>query len=174
MSFFDLVLLIIIGGFALFGLWFGLVHTLGSLLGTILGVFLATRYYAPMAEWLVNITGWGGNFPKVITFIIAFIIINRLVGFGFWIVDRLLSVFTKLPFISGLNRLLGAAFGFFEGVLVLGIIFFFIARFPLGPKFMGLLAASKIAPFTVATASVLWPLVPDAIRILRSTVGNLL
>ena len=130
MSLFDLILLIIIGGFALFGLWFGLVHTLGSLLGTILGVYLASRYYQPFAEWLIQTTGWGANISKVIVFIIAFIIINRLVGLVFYVIDRALSVITKLPFISGINRLLGLAFGLFEGILVVGIVLYFIARFP--------------------------------------------
>ena len=50
MSTFDIVLLVIIGGFGLFGLWFGIVHTLGSLLGTALGIFLASHYYGPVAD----------------------------------------------------------------------------------------------------------------------------
>ena len=171
MSLFDLILLIIIGGFALFGLWFGLVHTLGSLLGTILGVYLASRYYQPFAEWLIQTTGWGANISKVIVFIIAFIIINRLVGLVFYVIDRILSVITKLPFISGINRLLGLAFGLFEGILVVGIVLYFIARFPLGLGFMSSLASSRIAPFTINVASILWPFIPEAIKILKSTIG---
>ncbi len=171
MSLFDIVLLIIIGGFALFGLWFGLVHTLGSLAGTIIGVYLASRYYQPFAEWLIKTTGWGANISKVVVFIIAFIIINRLVGLAFYIIDRVLSVVTKLPFISSLNRLLGLVFGLFEGVLVLGIAFYFIARFPVGSGFMDALAASRVAPYTIQVASVLWPLIPEAIKILKSTIG---
>lgn len=174
MSLFDIILLIIIGGFGLFGLWFGLIHTLGSLVGTILGVYLASHYYEPAALWLINTTGWGENFSRVLIFIIAFVIINRLVGLVFWIVDKILSVFTKLPFINSLNRLLGLAFGIFEAVLVLGIVFYFIARFPLGEKFMAALAASKVAPIAVKTASVLWPLLPEAIKMLKSTIDTLL
>ena len=171
MSLFDIILLIIIGGFALFGLWFGLVHTLGSLLGTILGVYLASRYYQPFAEWLIKTTGWGSNISKVVVFIIAFIIINRLVGLAFYFIDKVLSVFTRLPFISGLNRLLGLVFGLFEGILVLGIAFYFIARFPLGTQFMSAFSTSRIAPFTIQTSSILWPFIPEAIKILKSTIG---
>ena len=87
MILFDLILLLILGGFVAYGLWFGLIHTLGSLLGMVVGVFLASRYYELGAGWLMNITGWGDNFSKVLIFIIAFFIINRLVGFCFWIVD---------------------------------------------------------------------------------------
>ena len=62
----DIILLIIIAGFAMFGFWFGLIHTLGSLLGTVFGAYLASRYYEPMADWLINITGWGENISKVV------------------------------------------------------------------------------------------------------------
>jgi len=170
MSLIDIILIIIIAGFGMFGFWFGLIHTLGSLIGTIAGAYLASRYYEPMADWLTGATGWGENFSRVFMFIIAFIIINRLVGFAFWIVDKVTSIFTGLPFIKGINRLLGLIFGLFEGVLTIGLIIYFIERFPLGSWFMEHLADSTIAPFTTALATVLIPLLPDALRILRSTV----
>jgi len=173
MSLFDIVLIVIIAMFALAGLWFGLIHTLGSLVGSVLGVFLATRYYEPAANWLVNTTGWGANFSKVLIFVIAFFVINRLVGLAFWIVDKILSVFTKLPFVSGINRFLGLIFGALEGAIVLGMIFYFIVRFPLGDKFMTALAASQIAPPITKLDSILWPLIPDALRMLQSTVDAL-
>ena len=173
MSFFDISLLIIIGIFGLAGLWFGLIHTLGSLAGTVLGVFLATRYYETASNWLIGVTGWGANFSKVLIFIIVFFIINRLVGLAFWVVDKILSVFTKLPFIKGINRFLGLIFGLLEGAIVIGVVFYFIARFPLGDKFMAALGASQIAPPTVKMASILWPLIPDALRVLQSTLENL-
>ncbi len=174
MSLFDTIVLVIIGGFGLFGLWFGLVHTLGSLIGTVFGVYLASRYYGPVAEWLIRTTGWEENISRVVIFVIAFIVINRLVGLAFWIVDKILSIFTRLPFVSSLNRLLGLIFGLFEGALVVGMVFYFIARFPIGEKFMGWIAASQVAPFTVKIATVLWPLLPDAIKALKSTVINLM
>ncbi len=172
MSFFDLVVVIIIGGFGLFGLWFGLIHTLGSLVGTVLGVYLAARFYEPMANWLMQFTGWSGNFSKVVMFIIAFILINRLVGLAFWFVDKILSVITRLPFIKSINRLLGLAFGLFEGALVLGIIFYFIAHFPVGEGFMSSLAESEIAPRLTNMASILWPLLPDALKTVQNTVDS--
>lgn len=168
MSFFDLILAIIIGGFALFGVWFGLIHTLGSLVGTILGVFLASRCYAPMAAWLQNVTGWSDHFSNVLMFILAFLIINRLIGFAFFLVDRLLSIITRLPFINGLNRLLGLIFGLAEGVIVLGIILYFITKFPLSDNFMIALANSTIAPYCIGIASLLWPLVPQALQAAES------
>lgn len=173
MSFFDIILLIIIGGFALFGLWFGLVHTLGSLIGTVLGVYLAARFYAPVAAWLMHITGWNGNFSKVLVFILAFIIINRLVGLAFYFIDKLLSIVTRLPFIHSIDRLLGFAFGILEGAIVLGVSFYFINKFPLSPNFMNHVAASKVVPLCVAISSILWPFIPQAIKLLKDSLKNI-
>lgn len=170
MAWFDLSLIIIIGGFALFGLWFGFVHTLGSLAGTLVGAYVASRYYEPMAQWLIHITGWQGNTARVTMFIIAFLVISRLVGFAFWLVDRLLSVITKLPFISSINHLLGGVLGFFEGLLTIGLAIYFIERVPLSPEFMQMVAQSKVAAQASHIANVFIPLLPDALNLLKSTV----
>ncbi|OGH64862.1 MAG: hypothetical protein A2821_00070 [Candidatus Magasanikbacteria bacterium RIFCSPHIGHO2_01_FULL_41_23] len=157
-------------GFALFGFWFGFIHTAGSLMGTLAGAYLASRYYEPMAMWLTKITGWEGNIARVTMFIVAFFIISRLVGFAFWIVDRILSIITRLPFISSLNRLLGVGLGFIEGAMTLGLILFFVERFPLSEKIMTMIAESELAPKFRSVADVFIPLLPDALKLLKSTV----
>ena len=154
----------------MFGFWFGLVHTFGSLAGTVLGAYVASRYYEPMAAWLVNITGWDGNHSKVLMFVISFVIINRLVGFGFWILDKTTNFITSMPFLNSLNRFLGMVLGLFEGVITLGLILYFIERVPLSDQFMGWMSASNIVPFLVSSAAVLIPLLPEALKMLRSTV----
>lgn len=170
LAYFDLALLLIIGGFGLFGLWFGLVHTLGSLMGTVAGVYLASHYYEGAANWLMSVTGWGQNFSKVLIFIIVFFIINRLVGLVFWIVDKLLSLITHLPFIHSIDRMLGLVFGILEGALVLGITFYFISKFPVGEMFMGWMTTSKIVPYLLKLASILWPLLPDALKAVQAVI----
>lgn len=170
MSLFDIILLIIIAGFGMFGFWFGLIHTLGSLLGTVFGAYLAARFYEPMADWLMNITGWTGNYTKVLMFVIAFIIINRLVGFVFWIIDKTTGLITRLPFISGINRFLGLLLGLAEGLITLGLIFYFIERVPLSDYFMQWMANSVVVPYTTAVAAVLLPLLPEALKMLKSSV----
>lgn len=173
MSFFDLILILIILAFGLAGLWFGLVHTVGSLIGMVLGVYLSFRYYAPVANWIIGITGWQGNIAKVVVFIVAFMLINRLVGFVFWLLDKIFGWFTKLPFISSANRLAGLIFGLIEGAMVLGVVFYFIARFPLNDKFMASLSVSKIAPYLDGLISVLKPFIPAAITVIKSTVAGM-
>ncbi len=173
LSYFDFALILIIGGFGLFGLWFGLVHTIGSLVGTFAGVYLAGLYYEPVATWLINTTGWGANFSKVLMFIIVFFVINRLIGLVFWIIDKFLSFFTHLPFIRSLDRLLGLTFGLLEGALGLGVIFYFIGKFPVGIQFMEWVTTSKIVPSLVKLASILWLLLPDAVKTIQSVIPGL-
>jgi len=166
----DIIILIIIGGFALFGLWFGLVQTVGSLIGMVFGVFLATRYYEPAAALLSRITGWEGNLSRVIMFVIAFLIINRLVGFAFWIVNKFLKIFTSMPFVRSLDRMLGLAFGVVEGLFTVGMIIYFIERFPLSERFMFYLAQSELAPIMVGAVGILLPLAPEALKLIESSV----
>lgn len=174
MSFFDLILVCIIGGFVLFGLWFGIVATLGSLVGTVFGVFLASRWYTLPATWLINATHWNANFSKVLVFIILYLIINRLIGFIFYILDQTFTLITRLPFINSLDHLLGGIFGFLEGVIALGITFYFVSRFPLSAGFMAQVNASHVAPFCVSIASLLWPLVPVALQTLQNALQNII
>ncbi len=173
MSYFDFALVAIIAGFSLFGLWFGLIHTVGSFIGTFVGIYFSMRYYEPMANWLIHLTGWGGNFSKVLMFIVAFVIISRLVGLAFWLIEKLLSVVTKLPFIRSMNHLLGAIFGIFEGAVIVGVSLYFIARFPLGNNFMTAFQNSNIAPYLVKPVKIFMPLIPDAIKFLQSTVNTI-
>ncbi len=170
MAFFDIILLIIIGGFVLFGAWFGFFHTLGSLLGTVLGVYLASRYYEPVATWLVSTTGWGENVSRVLIFAIAFILINRVVGLVFWFVDHLFEVLTKLPFIGSLNKVFGGIIGGFEGLITVGFILYFIQKFPFSERLVDMIASSQVAPYALSMVTLLLPLLPEGLRLLQSSV----
>ncbi|MFA5128654.1 MAG: CvpA family protein [Patescibacteria group bacterium] len=166
----DLILLLILGGFVLYGLWFGLIHTLGVLVGTIAGAFLAARWYEPVAGWAGFLFGGHENLAKVVCFLILFVIINRLVGLIFWIIDKIFSFLKIVPFLSTINRLLGAVFGFFEGVLVLGLTLFVAERYPLGDWFVNSLADSKIANYFITVGKILMPLLPEVVKQLKSYV----
>lgn len=166
----DIILIIIITAFGVAGLILGFIHTLGSLLGAVLGVYLASRYYGLMADWLMGVTGWQGNAARVIMFIIAFIIISRLVGIVFFFIEKIFNILRFIPFVKSLNRLLGMVLGFAEGIITLGMIIFFVERFPLSVKLMSFLAGSIVAPYLSGVAFILWPFLPQAFQLLESTV----
>lgn len=170
MTHFDIILLIILGGFTMFGLWFGFIHTLGSLIGTVVGAFVSSHFYAPIADWVAQATGGNQNLVNVIVFIIIFIVANRLVGFVFWLIEKAFNILKIVPFLSSINRLLGAILGLAEGILVLGLILFFISKFPFSDWILGSLLKSSVATTLINVSSVLWPLLPAALKQIQSVL----
>jgi len=166
----DIGIIILLGIFAVTGFRLGAVHALGAVVGTVLGVYLGSRYYEPMASFIGGLTGWDGNVPKVVMFIVAFIVINRLVGFFFYLLNKVFKVFKKLPFVSTIDRVLGLAFGMLEGLITIGIVIYFIERFPLSEGLMSKVAESDMAERIRALADVYVPLLPDGLQLLKSTV----
>lgn len=166
----DGAILILLGGFVLFGLWFGFIHTLGALIGTIGGVFVASRLFEPIAQWIHGIAGGSLNFERVVAFLLILTIVDRLIGLAFWFVEKMFNFLTIIPFLKTINRLLGGLLGFVEGVLVIGLTLYFASRYPF-PPVGEYIASSGFATWLINAASVLVPLIPAAIRAIRTTTG---
>lgn len=165
----DIILLIFLGGFVLFGLWFGFIHTLGSLVGVVVGSYLAGQYYEPFGSYLTSVFDFA-NLAKIAAFIIIFIIANRLVGFVFWIINKMFNIISIIPFLKSINRLLGALLGFVEGSLVLGLILYILGRYSVSSSLDIALSGSKVAHYLVKEAGILEPLLPEFLRQLESVI----
>ena len=166
----DIIFLIIIGVFGIYGFWTGFIRVFGSLVGTFLGVYLAGRYYQNLANWLSSFTGWYANTSKVLMFIIAFFIITSAIGVLFWFVNKIFKIVSIIPFVKTFNRLFGLGFGLIEGILSVGLFVYFVERIPLSEKMMTGLAHSILAPILSSVASIFLPLLPQALQLLHSTV----
>lgn len=166
----DGAILILLGGFVLFGLWFGFIHALGALVGTVGGAFMAARLFEPIAQWFHGLAGGSLNLERVMAFLLVFIIVDRLIGLAFWFIEKVFKFLTIIPFLKTIDRLLGGLLGFVEGVLVIGLTLYFASRFPF-PPVGEYVAGSGIAHWLINAASVLVPLIPEAIRVLRTTAG---
>lgn len=164
MSTIEVVLLLLLFGFVLYGFWFGFIHALGGLVGVVLGTLFASRLYEPVTRWLTPFYDGNLNILRILSFSIAFVIINRVTGFGFWIIERAFKIISVIPFLKTINRLAGALFGFLEGVFVLGGILFIIANFPINVPWERELQKSNLAQYLVRTYSVMVPLLPQALR----------
>jgi len=160
MSVFDVALLVILAGFVFYGLFFGLIRTLGSLIGWLAGLWLTFVFYLTVFDWVKNLFFGHELAGKVITFIVLFTLINRLIGFIFVLLDRTFDLISIIPFLKTINRLAGAALGFIEGGLVLGLALLFISE----TAFSGWLAASKVAPFLIGFAKAIMPLLPGLLE----------
>ncbi|MEY4745348.1 MAG: hypothetical protein RL272_1293 [Candidatus Parcubacteria bacterium] len=168
MNIVDVSLLVALGGFILYGFWFGIIHMVGSLLGVLVGAIAAGRLYVPAAHWIAPYVGGNDNLAKVIGFFVIFVLVNKLVGLAFWVVEKIFKFISVIPFLKTFNRLLGAALGLLEGTLVLGLAVYFASRFPIGAEFDALLGASSIAHALLPVGSILAPLLPLAVRAAQS------
>jgi uncharacterized membrane protein required for colicin V production len=164
MGFIDIILLVIVGAFVLFGLFFGLIHTLGSLIGAVIGIAVASRFVEPTAEMFSFLVGDGSG-GKIIVFILLFIIVSRLVGLVFWILEKVFGFVSIIPFAKSLNRLFGGIFGFIEGVIVVGVILFYAMQVLPEDTLLTVLEGSSVANYLVAAVSALQVLFPESLRI---------
>lgn len=172
MTIFDLILILIIGFFVLNGLWFGLIQAIGSLVGVLIGAWAAGQYYIPVADWLSQYVSWGDQGVKVFAFIIIFIIVNRLVGFIFWIIGKIFKILTIIPFLNSINRLLGGLLGFFEGILVVGLLLYVASRYSFSVTLDDAMAASEVASWIIKSTALLLPLLPEALKLLKSVINR--
>lgn len=167
----DIIFLIIIGGFGIYGFWSGFVRAFGSILGTFLAVYLSGRYYEDLANWLTSLTHLQLNTSKVLMFIIAYFLITSVIGIAFWLINKIFKIVSIIPFVKTFNRLFGLVFGLIEGVLSVGLFVYFVERIPLSEKIMTGLSQSVFAPILSGIASIFIPLLPQALQLLHSTVN---
>lgn len=164
MSLFDLILLAVLGAFVLYGLWSGLIRALGALVGIVAGVFIAGRLFGPLSVTFAWLFAGNENIAKVVIFFVLFVLTNRLVGFGFHLLDRTFRIIAIIPFLKTINRLAGAIFGFLEGAIVLGAALWLATRFPLGGAFDAALLTSTVVPWLLGIANIIVPLLPELVR----------
>ncbi|MFC1678509.1 CvpA family protein [Patescibacteria group bacterium] len=167
----DVVLLISLFGFVFYGLFFGLIRSFGSLVGVLAGAVLASRFYLPMYSWIQEIFFGRTNLGKVIVFIVIFTLVNRLVGLGFYLIEKIFKVLTIIPFLKTFNRLGGAVLGFITGGFFIGLILYVINKYAFIEHWVGRwLVDSSLAPFFLKFANFLLPLLPEMLKKLQSLI----
>ncbi len=168
MNFIDISLLVALGGFMLYGFWFGIVHLVGSMLGLVVATVVSGRLYGPVGAWITPHIGGNANLGRVIAFFAVFIVVGKLVGLLFWAVEKIFKFISVIPFVKTFNRLLGAALGLLEGTLALGLAVFFASRFPISAISEAALRGSSVAHTLLPVGSILAPLLPLAVRAAQS------
>lgn len=132
MSYLDIILLVVLAGFTLFGFWSGFLQSIGSIIGAIAGAVLANQYFVLVSGWVIARTGWGENTARVVTFLLLFIVMARIIGLVFWLAEKILRL---VPFGRLVNRISGAVLGFIEGVIVVGVFMYLSNKLPLTGAF---------------------------------------
>jgi len=114
----DIVIVIALLGFVGNGWRAGAIETFGRVLGAIIGYLVAKSY----TGWLVGLVGLfvPTTWAFLVSFILVFLVVDHIIGFLFHVAEDILKVITWLPIIKQIKGLIGAVFGFIEGVIVIG------------------------------------------------------
>jgi len=126
----DLILLALLGLFALRGFFRGLFREIFSLLGLFLGLMVAARYDERVAAlWAES---WKHSFLllRAATFAALFF----FTYFGLNLIGWLLHRSAPLLFLQGINRVGGAVVGMGKGAALMALAIFFLAATPLMPQ----------------------------------------
>jgi len=144
----NLVLILILLGFAGAGMKDGFVATLGRVVGSVVGFVAAKAWYMGWSSILAVFmpSGWA----QIITFILIFVIITRLCGFAFKLVDGAFRILSILPFLKSINSILGLVLGFFEGIFITGGVIYLALTYPLIPTLTQWLTPSLVAHWILA------------------------
>ncbi len=164
MTLIDILILVIIGAFVFFGFFFGFVHTFGSLIGTILGIYVASHLVDPTFNMFGFLLG-NGDLAKVIVFIILFLLTSRIIGLLLWFVNGLFYIFAFIPLAGFFNRIIGAAFGFIEGIVVVGVVVFYAMQILPDDTLLYALEGSLMAKYLVAAMMAFQVFLPEAMKI---------
>jgi len=166
MSFFDLILLLLLFGFVWFGFWNGLIRTLGGIVGLVLSVFIAGQWYEVVALKLLPFLSDNLSLARLLSFILVFVITQFIIISLLKVVNKIFS----LPILNIFNRLGGALFGLIEGGLILGLGLYFSAKLTLIPSWGELLSSSNIASTLISFGKILQPLLPQVLKQIQSLI----
>ena len=165
MTIFDLSLLIVILGFAVNGLFRGLIKMVGAIVALVLGIFFASRLYIPFYEWGSNYVSGQENILKIISFVIVLLVISKLIELTFKFLEKVFKIAAFIPGSRLINNILGAVFGILLGSLLLGTIIYFMTQYlDINGTISGLIASSRIALILLEINKIILPLLPESLK----------
>lgn len=171
MSIFDISLLVILVAFVFNGLTKGLIRILGNVVALIFGAYLASHFYLAFYAWGKHWVNVSENVGKILSFIILFVLTTRLANLLFVLIEKLFNFIAVIPGSRYINNILGALLGFLEGSLFLGLIIYVISRYSLISGYFGnQLTNSVIAPFLLKIVNIILPILPEALKALKSII----
>jgi membrane protein required for colicin V production len=123
----DLIIAVVLLGFAMRGFMRGFLRELLSLVGLFLGLWIALLKFVPLGEWLQN------RFPltEPLPFHVAFLVIFLSVASAASMVGYLLHRAAKGLLMGWLDAVVGLGFGSIKGVMILTVLLFLLAHLPL-------------------------------------------
>ncbi len=154
MTWFDILLVLLVGGLMLRSMVSGAIREAASLAGWVIAFYVATHFGDAVAPWLPDAMT-AGTAGAIILFLVMFIGTRVLV----WLAGRMASGMVSVVGLSFLDRLLGAAFGFCKGIVIAVALVLAagLTNLPQKPFWRNAL----FSPVMVALAKQTMPFLPD-------------
>ena len=137
----ELLVIVLLLGFAANGFRAGVVEGLGRFVGALVG-FWAAKTFAAIPVTILGLflpLSWA----YAASFLLLFLIANHLVGFLFKAVDRIFGVLTNLPLLKQINEVAGLVLGLLEGIVVIGGVSYLLRHLSLNGGFTSLIVELK-------------------------------
>ena len=171
MSTFDIILLVILAGFVINGLFKGLIRTVGRIIGLIVGAFVASHYYLSLYELGKGLANGHDSTAKAISFIVLFVVAAWIVDVIFLFLQKAFKFVAIIPGSKFIDNILGAIFGFVGGAIFLGLILLVISKYAIITSFFGdQITNSKVAPFLIMISNITEPILSKALLALQSII----
>lgn len=139
MNVFDLFVIVVIGYCLVRGIFRGLIKEVSAIVGVLAGFWIAYSYYPtvarPLGRWISD-----PAYLNILGFMILFCGVFILVS----VVGVVIKYLLRVAFLGWLDRICGAAFGLFKGVLITAVVLMALTAFL--PKGTGLIRDSLLAP----------------------------
>ncbi len=130
----DIILLLVLLFFVMHGVGKGFVAAATGLAGLIFTGLVTVRAHPILLTWL---EGAGANIPVVwqmVIFFVLFALFGYLIGLVVKAIVRVFKVISAIPFTKSIDRLVGAVFGFLEGVVMIFLLVFVLVSVPDMPQ----------------------------------------
>lgn len=167
----DVTLVVIIAGFVFSGFWFGMIHMVGSFASILLAAIISGQYFEFVSQKLSFLFGGHDNLGRVVTFVLLFLVVTRLVGFVFWLINKVFHLIAVIPGMKLFNRIGGAVLGGVEGLVLMSLAVFLLARYPLSDSLTNALANSAVVGQLLNLANKIAPLLPDFVQKAQQVIG---
>jgi membrane protein required for colicin V production len=139
----DVILAVVLLGFAIRGFMRGFLREIVSLVGLFLGLWIALLQFAPLGQWVQSQFPLTEPLPFHLAFLAIFLSVASLAG----IIGYLLHRVAKGLLMGWLDASVGLGFGSVKGVMILTVLLFLMAHLPLAEPIKTQLRTSTLVEY---------------------------
>jgi membrane protein required for colicin V production len=160
----DVIIAVVLLGFAVRGFMRGFLRELLSLVGLFLGLWIALLKFVPLGEWVQHKFPLTEPLPFHIAFLAIFLSVASVAG----IVGYLLHRAAKGLLMGWLDAMVGLGFGSIKGVMICTVLLFLLVQLPLADAIRAQLRSSTV----VAYLELLNPFLERSVQAYRRLGGG--